>query len=686
MKIMGRPMSSLVKYLIILGTAVFISFLFPNNTRFKYDFDKGQNWHYGDLEAPFNFAIQRPEEAIEAEIENLKKGNSFYVINPDRARQRKNIFQKKFNEQLETVREEGQFTDVFHHPEKYLSFGRRFIDRIYERGVITEDHELATLPKDQVIMVRIGNTTTRRTVQTILTEKEINYWITDSLFQSGLPEAEFLIPLLGKDFAPNVEFDAELTDRYRKEQRESISTTLGMVRKGEVIVGEKAFITDSVYQRLISFRDQYQQTIAKQRSAWWVTIGYLLLTSFILAVYVLYLRFHAPRVYSYLKPFCFAMMWPLLYSYLVYMVRVNETLSLYIVPFCIVPIIINIFYNEKLALFTHVVVVLITSFLSDLGYAFTFLQLLAGIVAVLSNNKMRDWTRFFASMGYIFLAYSTAYLGLSLIEEGNLRTIDWSVYSWIFINVFLTLLAYPLVPLFERVFGFTSPITLSELSDMNKPLLKELSLKAPGTLQHSLQVANLCEAAARRIEANTQLVKVAALYHDIGKLKAPEFFIENQKGVNPHKEITPLESAKKIIEHISYGVTLAKKNKLPEIIIEFIRTHHGTTKVAYFYHQHLQENPNGAKDEAAFCYPGPRPRTREEAILMMADSIEAAAKTLDKPSETEINDLVDKIIEGKIVSGQLEQSNLSFRELNICKQEFKKLLGSIYHLRVEYPE
>ena len=679
-------MSSLVKYLIILGTAVFISFLFPNNTRFKYDFDKGQNWHYSDLVSPFNFAIQKPEEVIKEEVKNLEETNSFYVLNPDRARQRKNILQKKFNEQLETVREEGQFKDVFKHPEKYLNFGRRFIDRIYEQGVFSEEHELAKVPKEQVIMVRIGNTTTRRTVQTLLTEKEINYWITDSLFQSGLPEAEFLIPLLGKDFAPNVEFDSELTDRYRKEQRESISRTLGMIRKGEIIIEENAFINDSVYQRLVSFKDQYQETIAKQRSPWWIRIGYLLLTGFILAVYVLYLRFHAPRVYSYLKPFCFAMMWPVLYSYLVYMVRVNETLSLYIVPFCIVPIIINVFYNEKLALFTHVVVVLITSFLSDLGYGFTFLHLLAGIVAVLSNSNMRDWTQFFASMGYIFLAYSTAYLGLSLIEEGNLSMVDWSVYSWIFLNVILTLLAYPLVPLFERLFGFTSPITLSELTDMNKPLLKELSLKAPGTLQHSLQVANLCEGAARRIDANTQLVKVAALYHDIGKLKEPEFFIENQKGENPHQHISPIESAQKIIDHVSYGVTLAKKHKLPEIVIEFISTHHGTTKVAFFYHQHLQEHPDGEKDLPKFTYPGPRPRTREEAILMMADSIEAAAKTLDKPTEADINQLVDKIIEGKIVSGQLEQSNLSFRELKLCKQEFKKLLGSIYHVRVEYPE
>ncbi len=679
-------MSSVVKYLIILGTAVFISFLFPNNTRFKYEFDKGQNWHYEDLVAPFNFAIQKPASVIEQEKATVSNTIPYYFINPDRARQRKNIFQKNFDNQVETVREQDQFTDVFRHPEKYINYGRKFIDRIYQRGLITDDHELAKLEKDKVIMLRYGNTTVKKTVESLLDTKEIDFWITDTLFQSGLPEAEFLIPLLRRDYAGNVEYDAALTDRYRNEQLTNISTTYGMVRKGELLIGKNELITDSIYQQLISYRDHYQQTIATERSAWWVYLGYLLLTLLILGVFVMYLRFHAPRVYTYFQPFCFAMMWPLIYSYLVYIVRINGSLSLYIVPFCIAPIVINIFYNERLALFTHVVVVLITSFLSDLGYAFTFLQLLAGIVAVLSNIMVRDWTRFFSSMAFIFLAYGIAYLGLSLIEEGGLSTIDWSVYTWIFLNVFLTLLAYPLIPLLERVFGFTSSITLTELSDMNKPLLKEMSIKAPGTLQHSLQVANLSEAAARKIGANAQLVKVAALYHDIGKMKHPEFFIENQKGQNPHDDLKPIESAEKIIEHIPYGVELAQEHHLPEILIDFIRTHHGTTRVEYFYHQHVEKNPKGIIDQKAFRYPGPRPRTKEEAILLLADSIEAATKGIKDPCESDIDNMVNKIVQGKIMKGQLIRSQLSFRELEVCKLEFKKLLNSIYHVRVEYPE
>ncbi|MEM8908066.1 MAG: HDIG domain-containing metalloprotein, partial [Bacteroidota bacterium] len=426
--------------------------------------------------------------------------------------------------------------------------------------------------------------------------------------------------------------------------------------------------------------------VSSKKSHWGVFGGYFLLTSLILGVFILYLQFHEKKIFGSLQQLLFMLMWLLVYSYLVFAVDANKILSVYLIPFCIVPIVIKIFYNERLALFTHIVVVLIASFLSSLGYEFTFLQILAGIVAVLSNIKVRDWTKFFVSMLYIFLAYSVGYLGLSLIDEGSLTTVNWSIYSWIFLNVFLTLLAYPLIPLLERVFGFTSAITLVELSDMDRPLLKELSIKAPGTLQHSLQVANLSEAAASKIGADQLLVKVAALYHDIGKVQQPAYYIENQSGANPHNKTTPLDSAKIIIEHVTEGVKLAKKNRLPKVLIDFIRTHHGTTRVEYFYRNHINQHPGGEVDEHSFRYPGPRPRSKEETILMIADSLEAASKSLKSPSEKDINDLVDKIIAGKITHGQLEDSEMTFAELEICKREFKKLLKSIYHVRIEYPE
>jgi putative nucleotidyltransferase with HDIG domain len=312
--------------------------------------------------------------------------------------------------------------------------------------------------------------------------------------------------------------------------------------------------------------------------------------------------------------------------------------------------------------------------------------MLAGIVAILTPFEVRNWSRFFQSMLLIFLAYAFGFLGLSLIDNGSYIGIEWSVYRWLFINVFLTLLAYPLVPLLERLFGFLSPFTLVELSDMNRPLLRELSIKAPGTLQHSLQVANLAEAAATKIKANTLLVKVAALYHDIGKITQSNYFIENKGSKNPHDNISPTESAKVIVDHVKNGVAMAKKNGLPQVLIDFIKTHHGTTRVEYFYRQHCNNTNNDIADDKDFKYPGPRPRSKEEAILMIADSLEAASKSLKEPTMEDIDQLVEKIIAGKIAHRQLENTGLSFRELQLCKSEWKKLLKSIYHVRIEYPD
>jgi cyclic-di-AMP phosphodiesterase PgpH len=675
------------RYLFVILVVIFISFLFPNNARFKYEFENGQSWRYEDLYAPFEFAILKPEEQVLKEKEALKSGFSpFYEMDIDAARNEKKSFRESFNQQLESIRSEGLYKNVLDQPDRYLNYGYGIIDFIYDKGVIGLDDQHVDKKDQFVINLRKGNTTQQRTLQSFLNNEKIESLITDSLFNSGLKEAEFLIPLLKDIFEPNVFYSEPLTNKFLDAQLETVPTAKGMVRKDELIVQKDGVITDNINQKLLSFKAKYEQEISSKKSHLGVLIGYILLTSLIVGVFILYLQFHAKQVFNSFSQLVFMMMWLVVYSYLVFAVEINSNLSVYMIPFCIVPIVIKIFYNDRLALFTHIVVVLIASFLSSLGYEFTFLQILAGIVAILANIQVRDWSRFFFSMLNIFLAYGIGYLGLSLIKEGSIQSVDWSVYSWIFLNVFLTLLAYPLIPLLERLFGFTSSITLVELSDMNRPLLKNLSLKAPGTLQHSLQVANLSEAAASKIGADQLLVKVAALYHDIGKTLNPTYFIENQSGESPHNQLTNLESAKIIIDHVTEGEKLAKKHRLPQLLIDFILTHHGTTRVEFFYRNHIKENPGKEFDETLFRYPGPRPSTKEQTILMIADSLEAASKSLKNPSEQDINELVDKIIAFKITNGQLEDSEITFEELEISKEEFKKLLKSINHIRIEYPE
>jgi membrane-associated HD superfamily phosphohydrolase len=525
---------SIFRYLMVLGVVIFISFLFPNNLKFKYKFEKGRTWQYEDLEAPFDFAINKTDDEIQADLEALDKDFApYYNLDTSVITNKKRQFQSAFEEQLQTVSQDTQFPDVKRRPQRYLNYGYNFLDKIYEEGIISLSDQHADKGKDFVINVLSGNKTHKQTLENFMSVDQAKSVLSDELPYSELPEPDFLLPILDDIISPSLQYDSALTTKLRNDLVASVPKTRGMVRKGEIIINSNSLVTDENYQKLISLRQQYEKQLTESKPRQWIFLGYFLLTSLIIGVFMLYLRFHAIDVYKSSTKILFIFLWLALYSYLVYLVENISILSAYIIPFCIVPIVIKTFFNARLALFTHIVVVLIASFLSSLGYEFTFLQILAGIIVLLTNVDTREWTRFFYSMLFIFLTYSLSFLGLSLIQEGDIISIDWTVYSWIFLNVLFTLLAIPLVPLLERFFGFTSAITLVELSDMNRPLLRDLSLKAPGTWQHSLQVANLSEAAARKIGANHLLVKVAALYHDIGKMLNPEYFIENQSGEEP---------------------------------------------------------------------------------------------------------------------------------------------------------
>ncbi len=683
-----KSLPNIARYILLLLVVFLISLLFPNNARFPYAYEKGHRWNYEDLYAPIDFGIQKSEEELAEERGVIESQvPSYYELNPQIVREKKQAFRTAFEEQLAQVQTDGQYIDVTRRANRYIQFSERFIENVYSKGIIQLSELDAAKGDKFVVQLREGNTTSKRTIQSFMKGgKAAENWMPDSLFVSRLSEADFLIPLFENFFTPNVFYNDTLTGKFKAEQLNLIVPTRGKIEKGELIIARDDIVTEELSQVLLSFQGQYEQDVSVDRSWLVVYIGYLLLTGLIALVFLLYLQIHANHVFKKFQSVLFMAMWLLVYSYCVYVVEYSEHLSAYMIPFCIAPLVIRIFFDEHLALMTHLVIILIASFLSSLGYEFTFLQMLAGIVAILTPFEVRNWSRFFQSMLLIFLAYAFGFLGLSLIDNGSYIGIEWSVFRWLFINVFLTLLAYPLVPLLERLFGFLSPFTLVELSDMNRPLLRELSIKAPGTLQHSLQVANLAEAAATKIKANTLLVKVAALYHDIGKMTKSNYFIENKGSKSPHDNISPKESATLIIDHVKNGITMAKKNGLPQVLIDFIKTHHGTTRVEYFYRQHCSDTNNEYADDKDFKYPGPRPRTKEEAILMIADSLEAASKSLKEPTMEDIDQLVEKIIAGKIAARQLENTGLSFRELQLCKSEWKKLLKSIYHVRIEYPD
>ena len=459
---------------------------------------------------------------------------------------------------------------------------------------------------------------------------------------------------------------------------ETIAKGTQLIKKGQII--DKPTLT--------ALRAN-QKVISENRlipANWLNFVGYLILTCLAIGALMLFCRLECPEVYDSIYSLAFILMWPVIFALLVFFIEQTDNLSSYMIPFCIVPIVVKNFFTDRLALFHHIVIILIVSFISKLGYEFTFLQILAGIVTVLIVSETRYWNKFFTTILIIFGVYIAGYFGLSAIKANSFVDLPWSNFGWLALASFLALLAYPFTPLIEKIFGFTSSITLAELTDMNNPLIKRLSIEAPGTLQHSLQVSNLSEAAADKIGANSLLIKAAALYHDIGKLSNPAAFIENQAPRNPHDTWNNFESAKAIINHVTDGEALAKKARLPKIIIDFINSHHGTTRTEYFYRNQLKAEPDREFDESLFRYPGPLPQSKEEAILMIADSLEAASKSLKAPTAQAIDDLVDKIISHKIDHGQLHESELTFQELEQCKEVFKSLLKSINHVRIEYPD
>lgn len=705
LKIIQNSINSIpqiVRFILLGMLALFISLFFPTNLNFDYDFEQGKRWKHNDLKAPFDFPIKKTAEEISQERNQIAKQIvPYYRWDKDVVLTQKQAFEKAFQTTwalYEPLNDAKKHLDSL----EYVQFGLEVLDQIYAKRLIELQPE--HLEQEEVFVFELldGNVALGEyTVQDVFTNKAAIQFLVDTLYsvEENLTESKFLSDLLEQILVvPNIVFDSVVTRKSLENAFNSVSPYRGMVKAGDPIITRDRLIDSVAYSKLISYKTKYDQEINQHKNSWLIYLGYLALTVALIAIFALFMQFYAPEVFNNLRHFSLILLIVAGYAYLAYVVHDTYILDLYVIPFCIIPIIIINFFNAQLALFTHVIIVLLISMLLSLDYHFILIQILVGMVAVVNKLKTRHLSDFFVSLLYIGIAYAAGFISLEIIHAGTIfpivsangtvieEGVRWDMLGWVLFNVFLTLLSYPLIPLFEKLFGLTSDITLVELADMDNRLLKDLSIKAPGTLQHSLQVANLSEAAAKVIGANSLLVKVAALYHDIGKMSAPQYYIENQNDENPHCKLTHLESAQMIIRHVTEGVRLAKKNRLPTVLIDFILTHHGTTRVEYFYRTCQKENPDLDVDPTNFTYPGPKPKTKEQAIMMMADSLEAASKSLKSPTEDDINHLVDKIIQGKITMGQLENTNLSFRELEEVKKVFKQLLKSMNHVRIVYPD
>jgi len=658
------------KLLIILTAIVIIALLFPevNNT---YKLAIGDTWQEADLEAERNFEVSKSKEVLESE-ELLIKENFIPIFRRDEKVAA--LVAESITQEMQTI-DLGETSDFEANENVINCLGKMYREGVYAPGSNYKDK--ISLPSgEKTSLILIKDLVPISQSQSSLTSR----------CGGAIWENPDLVSIVKKHLQPNLVYSKELTENALTAKLADIAQVEFEFKHGDVLIRKGQSITERELRILSNYDESLQ--IQDMFSAFSVVhfLGYLLLTCLIIGALLAYLIFHFPKLYEDNRRLIFILIWPVIFSFLVFVVEKNPGLTSFIIPFCIVPIIIKNFLNDRLALFLHIVIVLIASFLSSLGYEFTFLQILAGVVSILFFTKNFTLNSFFNTILIIFGTYILGYLGLELIQAEQLSDLNWRPLIPLGISAFLTLLAFPLMPLLERLFRFTSPITLNELSDLNRPLLNKLATEAPGTLQHSLQVSNLAHAAAEKIGGDTLLIKTAALYHDIGKLAYPNFFIENQSGSNPHESINNFESAEKIIGHSIEGEKMAKKAKLPQDIIDFITSHHGTTRVEYFYRNQLKAEPDREFDEALFRYPGPKPQTKEQSILMIADSLEAASKSLKNPTGQDIDRLVDNIIAGKIDNNQLDESKLTFHELEQCSEVFKSVLRSINHVRIEYPD
>ncbi len=636
-----------------------------------------------DLISPYNFAVLKTQAELNKDRENvLRSVYPIYAQNIQTAEQQLAQFGTDLPEKWQTA---GLDT-LAENLSTYEQVGKQVLSDIYKRGVIALNNKFQgegthynfTLLTDNVASQ--SNTAAVFTVETAMeyVSKVINN-------RQAIKQKDWLIDVLGNYITVNYIFNEPLTARLEEDALSSVSGTRGMVQRGELIVANGTTISNEIYQKIESLRKAYEEEarIGGNRSL--VMLGQFFIVALVVSLLFVFIYLFRKDIYHNNRLiFLILIVITGMLLVLSWAIKI-EIPSLYYIPYCIVPVIIRILFDTRLALNIHLLMVLLAAFFVPNSFEFVFLQFSTGMVAIYSIKTLVKREQFLISSAIILGTYLVAYLGMGLMRDGSFGNIYWSDIVPFVFSVLLTLLAYPLIYAFERVFGIISDVTLMELTNSNSKLLRELSYKAPGTFQHSMQVANLAEAAIYKIGGNTLLVRAGALYHDIGKMSNPQYFIENQtKGYNPHDGLSFEQSAQIIISHVMKGVELAKKHGLPEVIIDFIRTHHGTTRVDYFYQSYIKSFPEKFVDEDLFRYPGPIPFSRETAVLMLADSVEAASRSIKEPNAQRINDLVDKIIEFKLNQKQLINSNITLKDITQVSEIFKDMLKSIYHVRIDY--
>jgi hypothetical protein len=663
---------------------IIIVYLFPRAGQFKYQFQKGKVWHYDDFYAPFDFAIIKSNEEIDQEKKEIENDVfEFYEAQDSVVENVKQKINVEINKKFEK--------NLIGSPGFKLGYQKsvKVIDQIYEIGFVSPKANLERTANNPVkIKLLDGNVVTEHFLSDFFSEKTKTQTIQNAFidFQDNQTK-NIWIQLLENDIVPNIIYNEDFSKNHYQNKLNSISPYHGLVTKGTKIISKGDIIEEEVFDKLTSINKEYDSLTWSKENFYWLLISYLVLVGLVLMMLLLFVNRYRPDVGANMSKVTFLFANMILVVLVTMLMLKYNAKYLYLIPYALMPLLIKAFLDPRLGLFTHVLTILLLGFFVPNSFEFIFIQLVAGIVTILTVSELNKRANIFISVAKITGVYLLTYIAFTVTHEGNATNVDkLNIFLFILNGLMTASLIIPFIFIYEKIFGLISDETLREFSDTNHSLLRELNEKAPGTFQHSMQVANLAESAAKEINANALLVRTGAMYHDIGKVFNPLYFVENQTtAVNPHSDLDPEESARIIIEHVTLGIELAKKNNLPDRLIDFIRTHHGTNLVYYFYKKEEEYNPD-ATDINKFRYPGPIPFSKETAIVMICDACEAASKSLKDPTAKVIDLFVEKIVKNQMENGQFQNADITFREIEKVKKVVKKKLKNIYHIRIEYPE
>ncbi len=670
--------------LIFIVTASMLFLILPGEPKFKYEYQKGFPWRHENLVAPFDFAILKSAQEIEKEKkEQLKSIVPYFTF--DTTLQNANI--KKLESDLLTSADSLNQKKI-----KIVQNIEDELRQIYNTGILQTSPKLIPELKDKnEIKKRTGNLITNIAVEKLFSEKSAYNTLAkkiDTLKEENSKLSGWLADIaLKKYIESNLTFDAATTEKEADEVIGNISPTRGMVQIGERIILEGEIVNNENFQILESLKASFSRENSHGINRYIISIGKGIFVVVLLALVFAFLFIYRRDIFKHYRKLAFLMLFMVGMVLLSSFINKFPNLHIYLVPLVIFPIIVRTFFDSRTAIFMLIITTLIIGFYAPNNYEYILLQVTAGIVSVFSLNKMHRRSHLILATIWVLATYVVVYSSLNLIQEGSLAALNYGMLKWFVLSSILILLVYPLVYIFEKLFGFISDVTLIEIADSNQPLLRKLADEAPGTFQHSMQIANLAEEVILKIGGNPFLVRAGALYHDIGKIGTPNFFIENQAfGMNPHDQMSNLKSAEIIIDHVHNGIKMAQKYSLPSPLVEFIETHHGTSKAKYFFLKYKEENQGTKIDEKAFTYPGPLPKSKEAAVVMLVDGIEAASRSLPEKTYTILRDLIEKMIDQKINDKQLDNSNLTFNDIKIIKETLLEKLINIYHIRIEYPK